>query len=190
MQAPSTKREVASLTLLALCSLRTAYPRHWRSMLVRAGLRDDWQEDYVGSKRGAKRKIAPHTPRMFRCAIGPHWVAYEEDVQGELQQAFCHARGTQEQRKGSPEYQYCRKHMRVHARPAKFTTAYMLAFEAREHEYRGYIVDPRHDTITHYWKFDEPRTGLQDATSLNTISYSNLKVVFLCEGPFIFFRRW
>jgi len=194
-------REVASLTLLAFCALRTAAPRQWKSALCKIGLREDWQEQYIGTQTRQsaddqisltpKRKILRHAPRMFRCAVGPHWTPYEEDVQGELHTMYCHGKGSRALRLNGPEYQYCKKHMRSHAREAKFECAYMVNFKAYEHEYVGYQVNELADTIVHNWEFKEPRYGIKNATSFDVIKHNRLAVALsVRSGLFMSYSRW
>jgi len=196
-QVPSTKREIASLTLLAFCALRTAAPRQWRLALCKIGLREDWQEQYIGTQTrqsadaAPKRKILRHAPRMFRCAVGPHWTPYEEDVQGELHTMYCHGKGSRAIRLSGPEYQYCKKHMKTWGRVAKFECAYMVSFTAYEHEYVGYQVSEPAGTIVHNWEFEQPQYGIRSATSLDTIKHNRLAVALEhATGKFMVFQRW
>lgn len=193
-------REVASLTLLAFCALRTAAPRQWRSALIRVGLREDWQEQYIGTQTrqsaddkislAPKRKILRHAPQMFRCAAGPHWTPYEEDVQGELHTMYCNGKGTRAIRLNGPEYRYCKKHMQTHAREAHFECVYM-SFKACEHEYVGYQVNDLANTIVHNWEFKEPRNGIKNSHGFDVIKHNRLAVALsLHSGLFLHYQRW
>lgn len=187
-------REVASLTLLAFCALRTAAPRHWKTMLIRCGLREDWQEQYIGSREsaGEKRKLLRHAPRMFRCAEGPHWVAYEDDVQGLLKWMHCTARGTQCNRFSSPEHQFCKRHRLEVKHIASFSVHGMLDFAASEHEYVGWeCLNGASYIITHFWAFDEPRYGLSNAIAFETVRHNRLLVTLDARtNTFLAFQRW
>lgn len=182
-------REVAPLTLLAFCVLRTAEPRRWKTLLIRCGLREDWQEQYIGSRVGEKRRLLRHAPRMFRCAQGPHWVAYDDDVQGLLKWMHCTARGSQCNRFNSPEHQFCKQHRLKILHIARFSVYCMLDFAASEHEYVGWECS--NDIITHFWAFDEPRYGIKDGVSYETVKHNRLLVTLDARtNAFVGYQRW